>query len=319
MGADRVPAHPCEHRPALALAALRRFARERFPPWATVPIAGLLYAAPASLERPMFLEAAGGALATFLALLCLRASPTTCQTWSAIGCSTRSADSPPEGSTQRGFSTRTWSWGRRWSPSTRCRRGAWPSLSARARSISPGSRAGERAFTRSRGPSSPTWCFPVWCCTAPVLPHGGRRSCWRSTPGWPRWRMNSRTTSDRRRRSPPGPGLCPRPGSERDSRPQPGLVRRGRARRRRTLAGAGPPVLARRGANCSRHGRGVLPSAAPGRSRVAVRPLSVPGRHRLRAGACPGSDPALVERDPGREAVQETPFQLAAPGTSGRA
>jgi 4-hydroxybenzoate polyprenyltransferase len=72
MGAHSAPACPWAHRPALGLAALRLFASERFPPWATVPIAALLYAAPASLGHPVILEAAGGALATFLGLLCLR-------------------------------------------------------------------------------------------------------------------------------------------------------------------------------------------------------------------------------------------------------
>ncbi len=74
MGAHSAPTRPCAHRPALGLAALRRFAGERFPPWATVPIAALLYAAPASLGQPDVLEAAEGALATFLGLLCLRIS-----------------------------------------------------------------------------------------------------------------------------------------------------------------------------------------------------------------------------------------------------
>ena len=59
-------------RLALSLVALRRFAGERFSPWATVPMALLLYAAPASLGRPGLLEAAEGVLATFLGLLCLR-------------------------------------------------------------------------------------------------------------------------------------------------------------------------------------------------------------------------------------------------------
>lgn len=61
-------AHPL----GLALGALRRFTSERFPPWATVPLGVLLYAAPASLGRPAPLEAAAGALATWLGLLCLR-------------------------------------------------------------------------------------------------------------------------------------------------------------------------------------------------------------------------------------------------------
>jgi len=60
------------HRLLPGLVALRRFAAERFPPWATAPMAALLYAAPASLGRPGPLEAAGGGLATFLGLLCLR-------------------------------------------------------------------------------------------------------------------------------------------------------------------------------------------------------------------------------------------------------
>jgi 4-hydroxybenzoate polyprenyltransferase len=72
MRADRAPARPCAYRPAVGLAALRRFAGERFAPWATVPIAALLYAAPASLGQPAALEMAEGALATFLGLLCLR-------------------------------------------------------------------------------------------------------------------------------------------------------------------------------------------------------------------------------------------------------
>jgi 4-hydroxybenzoate polyprenyltransferase len=57
---------------ALAVADLRRFARERFPPWATVPLGALLWAAPANLGRPPTLEVATGALATWLGLLCLR-------------------------------------------------------------------------------------------------------------------------------------------------------------------------------------------------------------------------------------------------------
>ena len=64
----RVRAHPV----ALAVADLRRFVRERFTPWATVPLGALLYAAPASLGRPPPLEVAAGALATWLGLLCLR-------------------------------------------------------------------------------------------------------------------------------------------------------------------------------------------------------------------------------------------------------
>jgi 4-hydroxybenzoate polyprenyltransferase len=60
------------HRLALSVLALRRFAGERFPPLATIPIAALLYAAPASLGCPAPLEAAVGALATALGLLCLR-------------------------------------------------------------------------------------------------------------------------------------------------------------------------------------------------------------------------------------------------------
>ena len=55
-----------------AFHALRHFAAERFPPWATAPMAALLYAAPASLGHPEPLEAVEGALATFLGLLCLR-------------------------------------------------------------------------------------------------------------------------------------------------------------------------------------------------------------------------------------------------------
>ena len=66
------PAHRPGDRLAPTLVALRRFVGERFPPWVTVPMAALLYAAPASLGRPGRLEAAEGALATFLGLLCLR-------------------------------------------------------------------------------------------------------------------------------------------------------------------------------------------------------------------------------------------------------
>jgi hypothetical protein len=55
-----------------SVGALRRFVAERFPPRATVPIAGLLYAAPASLAHPGPLDATVGALATALGLLCLR-------------------------------------------------------------------------------------------------------------------------------------------------------------------------------------------------------------------------------------------------------
>src|SRR5262249_7481663 len=51
---------------------LRRFIRERFPPWATVPLGALLYAAPASLGRPPIFEVAAGGLATWFGLLCLR-------------------------------------------------------------------------------------------------------------------------------------------------------------------------------------------------------------------------------------------------------
>ncbi|HET6982849.1 MAG TPA: UbiA family prenyltransferase [Myxococcaceae bacterium] len=69
---ERAPVHPDPNEPALGLGALRDFVRERFPPWATIPIAGLLHAAPASLGRPPAVEVAEGALATFLGLLCLR-------------------------------------------------------------------------------------------------------------------------------------------------------------------------------------------------------------------------------------------------------
>jgi 4-hydroxybenzoate polyprenyltransferase len=72
MDAGRHPAHRLGQRAAQSLVALRRFAGERFPPWATAPLAALLYAAPASLGRPAPPEAAQGALATFLGLLCLR-------------------------------------------------------------------------------------------------------------------------------------------------------------------------------------------------------------------------------------------------------
>jgi hypothetical protein len=72
MGAHSAPAPSSGHRPALGLAALQHFAGERFPPRAAVPIAALLYAAPASLGQPVILEAAEGALATLLGLLCLR-------------------------------------------------------------------------------------------------------------------------------------------------------------------------------------------------------------------------------------------------------
>lgn len=71
-GRERATVRPDPSELALGLGALRSFVRERFPPWATVPIAGLLHAAPASLGRPSSLEVAEGALATFLALLCLR-------------------------------------------------------------------------------------------------------------------------------------------------------------------------------------------------------------------------------------------------------
>jgi len=60
------------HPVAMAVVDLRRFARERFAPRATVPLGMLLYAAPASLGRPAPAEAAAGALATWLGLLCLR-------------------------------------------------------------------------------------------------------------------------------------------------------------------------------------------------------------------------------------------------------
>ena len=60
------------HPVALALVDLRHFVRERFPPWVSVPLGALLYAAPASLGKPAPLEVAGGALATWLGLLCLR-------------------------------------------------------------------------------------------------------------------------------------------------------------------------------------------------------------------------------------------------------
>jgi hypothetical protein len=55
-----------------AFAALRDFTHERFPLRASVPLAALLYAAPASLGHPSRIEAAEGVLATFLGLLCLR-------------------------------------------------------------------------------------------------------------------------------------------------------------------------------------------------------------------------------------------------------
>ena len=59
-------------RLAQGLVAVRCFARERFPLWAAVPIASLLYAAPASLGHPAPLEMMQGALGTLLGLLCLR-------------------------------------------------------------------------------------------------------------------------------------------------------------------------------------------------------------------------------------------------------
>jgi len=72
MPAGVVAPHRLAHRLLPAIHALRHFAAERFPPWVTVPMAALLYAAPASLGRPGPLDAAKGALATFLGLLCLR-------------------------------------------------------------------------------------------------------------------------------------------------------------------------------------------------------------------------------------------------------
>jgi len=72
MSAGVVAPHRLAHRLLPAFHALRHFAAERFPPWATTPIAALLYAAPASLGHPGPLEAAGGVLATFLGFLCLR-------------------------------------------------------------------------------------------------------------------------------------------------------------------------------------------------------------------------------------------------------
>ena len=72
MRAGVVASHPLGHRLLPGLVALRRFAAERFRPWATAPLAALLYAAPASLGRPSPLEAAAGAVATFLGLLSLR-------------------------------------------------------------------------------------------------------------------------------------------------------------------------------------------------------------------------------------------------------
>ena len=72
MGRGRASVRADPSELALGLGALRGFVRERFPPWATVPIAGLLYAAPASLGRPPPRDVAEGALATFLGLLCLR-------------------------------------------------------------------------------------------------------------------------------------------------------------------------------------------------------------------------------------------------------
>ena len=71
-GRERASVLPGSNALALGLGALRGFVRERFPPWATLPIAGLLYAAPASLGRPTAREVAEGALATLLGLLCLR-------------------------------------------------------------------------------------------------------------------------------------------------------------------------------------------------------------------------------------------------------
>ena len=72
MGREEAPVRPGSSELALGLGALGSFVRERFPPRATVPLAGLLYAAPASLGRPPGPEMAEGALATFLGLLCLR-------------------------------------------------------------------------------------------------------------------------------------------------------------------------------------------------------------------------------------------------------
>ena len=56
----------------MRLVAIWRFGVERFPAWATVPIAALLFAAPASFGHSGPIEAAEGSLATFLGLLCLR-------------------------------------------------------------------------------------------------------------------------------------------------------------------------------------------------------------------------------------------------------
>ncbi len=72
MVGDRGHSRSGVHSLALSLVALRRYAAERFPPWAAVPLGALLYATPASLSEPAPLEVAGGALATCLGLLCLR-------------------------------------------------------------------------------------------------------------------------------------------------------------------------------------------------------------------------------------------------------
>ena len=72
MGREQAPVRPGSSELALGLGALGSFVRERFYLRATVPLAGLLYAAPASLGRPPAPEVVEGALATFLGLLCLR-------------------------------------------------------------------------------------------------------------------------------------------------------------------------------------------------------------------------------------------------------
>jgi 4-hydroxybenzoate polyprenyltransferase len=72
MVSDEAHSRSGVHPLALSLTALRRFAGERFPPWAAVPLGALLYGAPASLKEPAPLEVAAGVLATCLGLLCLR-------------------------------------------------------------------------------------------------------------------------------------------------------------------------------------------------------------------------------------------------------
>ena len=108
---------------ALSLVALRRVPGERFPPWATVPLGALLYAAPASLAEPAPARAGKG-----------RAGDVSRPSLSPHrrrphGPGTRSSAPPAarallrSNRPRRGSATPTWGW--RWRSSPSSRRRVW--------------------------------------------------------------------------------------------------------------------------------------------------------------------------------------------------